>query len=915
MADEVNVGKVNVKFFADTKDFQEGLKKAQDKLKGFEDKTGKSGTVLQKLQGKLGDVGTGLKDVGKAAGISTDSFDKISDKIGSFAKLAESAGGSMFGLSRGALLFGAAAGAIGVAAIGGAIALGHMAVEAGAVVEEQDMLAQRTGLAIDTLQRWKVAMAETNIGSTELTGAMTTLSRKVAEAADENSNAAQTFELMGMDIHNLGSTEDILRTLADRFSRMPDGIEKSRVAVELLGRGGLSLIPILNQGAEGLARSAKVSEELGAVLRKEQIQVLKDVDDAWDRVGVAMEGFKANVGSLAAPAFEKLFDWLAKIIGKANEAAQALSKVISPDKKPSVDDSSKLPGQYLEKREEEIRKEQIAAGIARGEPEKGAAIVRGAQTTEMLKGINAQRQLPDLSADSMGSKTPQQLMEFENKRMMAAIKLVELRQQEAKFASAIAAMQNDIQKGLDKEVQDRSEAFAAAFENGQILKDLEQDKIRALKEGSYAQAEMIQLQIEEAEALMHTMTLTRSKISTQEELGRRMVASFIEAYNVERQEILKNRALRDADHAKTVENLSVASNLQEKYAQIYMGSFGSADKAREIALAREAAGHQQSLDMLNDKLADGLIVNDEYYRQVTNLELQAETERIAIIQRYPTFFEQQMQQLVQSNVFSLAQISSNFTNATASWIVTGRGFEQFWTQLQITLVQAALNTAIQQTAIWLLADSQKTAVEAAGAAARITIKTTEAGTVIAIDSAKNAAIVSGNAAAATATTSIWAGAAAGISGAFGVIMGAFRTMVSSMVEIMLSVGSAVIGFLEAIAAALTATVFGIPWAGAILVGVGLIIGALAAFDVLEFAKGGIVTGPTLGMVGEAGSSEAIIPLNSRGAGFMADMMGMGANTRGTTTQYISIELNGRTIAEAVADDLPSVLQLQGVPAV
>ena len=56
--------------------------------------------------------------------------------------------------------------------------------------------------------------------------------------------------------------------------------------------------------------------------------------------------------------------------------------------------------------------------------------------------------------------------------------------------------------------------------------------------------------------------------------------------------------------------------------------------------------------------------------------------------------------------------------------------------------------------------------------------------------------------------------------------------------------------MSAIAAALSATIFGIPFAGAILVGIGLIAAALALTDNLpEVAMGGIVTGPTMGSQG------------------------------------------------------------------
>lgn len=40
----------------------------------------------------------------------------------------------------------------------------------------------------------------------------------------------------------------------------------------------------------------------------------------------------------------------------------------------------------------------------------------------------------------------------------------------------------------------------------------------------------------------------------------------------------------------------------------------------------------------------------------------------------------------------------------------------------------------------------------------------------------------------------------------------------------------------------------------------------------EFARGGIVTGPTMGIIGEAGSPEAVIPLNDRGVKFLAEAL-------------------------------------------
>ena len=68
----------------------------------------------------------------------------------------------------------------------------------------------------------------------------------------------------------------------------------------------------------------------------------------------------------------------------------------------------------------------------------------------------------------------------------------------------------------------------------------------------------------------------------------------------------------------------------------------------------------------------------------------------------------------------------------------------------------------------------------------------------------------------------------------------------------------------------------------------------------------------MGMIGEAGSSEAVIPLNKRGAAFMQNLIGGGSGNTGPVT--IITELDGRPIAKSVVNQLPSVLRLRGVPA-
>ncbi len=75
-----------------------------------------------------------------------------------------------------------------------------------------------------------------------------------------------------------------------------------------------------------------------------------------------------------------------------------------------------------------------------------------------------------------------------------------------------------------------------------------------------------------------------------------------------------------------------------------------------------------------------------------------------------------------------------------------------------------------------------------------------------------------------------------------------------------------------------------------------------ADDIWPFADGGIVTKPTLGLIGEAGEAEAVIPLSR-----LENMMNKGEQ------QTIIVELDGQQIANTTVRHMPGVLRVHGVP--
>ena len=268
---------------------------------------------------------------------------------------------------------------------------------------------------------------------------------------------------------------------------------------------------------------------------------------------------------------------------------------------------------------------------------------------------------------------------------------------------------------------------------------------------------------------------------------------------------------------------------------------------------------------------------------------------MAIVRQYPTFFEQQMQSLVQSNAFSIGQITSSWTSGLANAMVNGGNFvKQAWKSTQVAIIQAALNTGIQLAAQWAL-----------DTARRVAMQTTESALIINMKLATNAATLASDQATAFLSVATWTAASASVKAAL-------LATSTSVITALLAVWTFTKAVLGAIAAAMKSTIFGIPVGlmitaalvvGSILVmsaskaaGIALAAAAVgtAALTLIPFAAGGIVTRPTPALVGESGP-EAIIPLSQLG--------GMG----GSTT--IIIEMDGREMTRRVLHHMPREVRL------
>lgn len=195
---------------------------------------------------------------------------------------------------------------LGPAAIlaGGAFA-GALIKSVADTADELGKLSQKTGVAVEDLSRLQYAAGLSGLSTDQLGGALSKLSRNMAEAATGGGEAAGAFDAMGISVKNadgtLKSQLDVLKEVADKFASYEDGAEKSALAMRIFGRAGADLIPLLNGGAQGLKNMADESDRLGNTLNDKTAKAAEQFNDNLTRLETAIGGVGRSIVSDLLP--------------------------------------------------------------------------------------------------------------------------------------------------------------------------------------------------------------------------------------------------------------------------------------------------------------------------------------------------------------------------------------------------------------------------------------------------------------------------------------------------------------------------------------------------------------------------------------------------------------------------------------
>lgn len=221
-------------------------------------------------------------------------FDSIKRGLGGLTDTAKSVNGVLANL--------------GVAvSVAGLTAMVKSAINTGDALDE---MSQRVGVSVETLSVWKPAAEQSGVSGESFEKGLRKLSTTMLEAATGSEDAARGFSAVGVEFKNqdgtLRATDQVLLDLAERFKAMPDGAEKTALAVQLFGKSGAELIPFLNQGRDGINELAAEMQALGVQMSSETAAQAGNFNDALDKLKLATTSIGNQIIASLLPALNDM---------------------------------------------------------------------------------------------------------------------------------------------------------------------------------------------------------------------------------------------------------------------------------------------------------------------------------------------------------------------------------------------------------------------------------------------------------------------------------------------------------------------------------------------------------------------------------------------------------------------------------
>ncbi len=257
--------------------------------------------VLRDLKAIGGNGEKALKRIEQAGKPASRALQGVSavaqDLRGRFENMASGLGPLGAGLMRLGPIGWGVAGGIGAVVLG----LTKLVSKGAEVIEQLDSLddtAQRLGIDAEKFQALKFGFHLTGVKPEQLETSLMRLNDMIGDVLIQGKDVPKETKLafgkLGITFDEVKKHGDdlpwMINSIAEGVRKLPTVAEKTNVLRSLFGKQGAQMLPLLDQGTEGIAKFTEMAIRMGAVVPKEMVAAGSETNDQIGAINQAIDG-------------------------------------------------------------------------------------------------------------------------------------------------------------------------------------------------------------------------------------------------------------------------------------------------------------------------------------------------------------------------------------------------------------------------------------------------------------------------------------------------------------------------------------------------------------------------------------------------------------------------------------------------
>lgn len=162
--------------------------------------------------------------------------------------------------------------------------------------DELDKLSTRTGFTVEQLSGLKHAAGLSDASMEDLEAGLRGMEKSITKGG-------KAFQALGIDLDQLRkqSPAEQFGSIADAIAAVRDPTQRAALAMQVLGKGGTALLPMLAGGRKGLNEMAAEAERLGLIMTTAESKSAAAYNDALGTLWEQLKMTAAVIGSAVAP--------------------------------------------------------------------------------------------------------------------------------------------------------------------------------------------------------------------------------------------------------------------------------------------------------------------------------------------------------------------------------------------------------------------------------------------------------------------------------------------------------------------------------------------------------------------------------------------------------------------------------------